>query len=148
MVFELGIVAITLMSLLSNMRHPDRQASPEAMKEQNDEVVATVVSLGTTLVTFILTMVGAGDAVQGLKRIGMRISAAGQRISAAGQRRSTAGQRLRTAGQRVSSVGQKISEAGSFVVRKVSSTGWRSHTLVETGSDDLLLSKFDDESAD
>ena len=105
LVFELGIVAVTLMSLLSSMRHPDRQASPEAMKQQREEVVATVVSLGTTLVTFVLTMVGKGDAVTGLKTIGKRISAVGQHISATGQR-------LSTAGLRVSSVGQKISGAG------------------------------------
>ena len=98
LVFELGIVAVTLMSLLSSMRHPDRQASPEAMKQQHEQVVATLVSLGTTLVTFVLTMVGAGDAVKGLRTIGMRISAVIQRISAAGQRVSTAGQKISETG--------------------------------------------------
>ena len=81
LVFELAVVAVTLMSLLSNMRHPDRQASPEAIEEQREQVIATLVSLGTTLVTFVLTMVGAGDAVKGLRTIGTRISAVGQRIS-------------------------------------------------------------------
>ena len=81
LVFELAVVAVTLMSLLSNMRHPDRQASPEAIEEQREQVIATLVSLGTTLVTFVLTMVGAGDAVKGLRTIGTRISAVGQRTS-------------------------------------------------------------------
>ena len=62
--FELGIVAVTLASLLSGMRHPD--LSDEAVKKRNGEVVATFVSLGTTVLTFALTMLGAGDAVQGL----------------------------------------------------------------------------------
>ena len=76
MVFELGIGAVTVTSLLSNMRHPDRQASPEAIKAQSDEVIATVVSLGSTLVTFVFTMVGAGDAVQCLRSVYQRQKAA------------------------------------------------------------------------
>ena len=68
-----------------------------------------MVSLGTTLVTFVLTMVGAGDAVQGLKAIGSRVSADVKRISVTGHRVSAAG-------QRVSSVGQRINEVGSIAV--------------------------------
>ena len=109
LVFELGIVAITLLSLLSNMCHPDSQESPEALEEQREQVITTVVSLGTTLVTFVLTMAGAGDAVQGMRRVGTQIIAVVKRISAAGQMVSTAG-------QRVSSVGQKMSEAGFIAV--------------------------------
>ena len=86
--FELGIVAVTLASLLSGMRHPD--LSDEAVKKRNGEVVATFVSLGTTVLTFALTMLGAGDTVQGLRALGNRISAAGTvvagNMSALGER--------------------------------------------------------------
>ena len=136
LVFELRIGAVTVMRLLSNMRHPDRQASPEAIDAQRVQVVATGVPLGTTLVTFVLTMVGEGDAVQGLKTIGTRISVVGRSISIAGQR-------LGTGRQRLSSMGHKISEAGSFVSRKLSSTGQRSdrrsYTPFETDGNELLL---------
>ena len=135
LVFELAIGAATVMSLLSNMRHPDRQASPEAKRAQSEQVVATVASLGSTLVTFVFTMMGAGDAVQGLRAIATRISAVGQRTSAAGQRMSTTRQTL-------SSVGQNISKAGSYVARRPSFSGRRSHAPCETGSEQLLMSPY------
>ena len=141
MVFELGIGAVTVMSLLSNMRHPDRQASPEAIKAQSDEVIATVVSLESTLVTFVFTMVGAGDAVQGLRAVGKRISALGRSISV---RR----QRLGSGRQRASSVGQKISEVGSVAARKQSSTGQQSHAHCGAGSEELLQFPSDAARAD
>ena len=133
LVFEMGIVAVTLASLLSSMRHPDRDPTD---KEPKTEVVGTVVSLVSTLATFSLTMIGAGDAVQGLKAIGRRISTVGRHIS--------------TAGRRVSTAGQVISETGSWVGRKLSSSGRQAHlnSAADTDTGQLLLFPSEDVSVD
>lgn len=91
MMFEIGIVAVTLASLVSDLRHPNMASTAEKV-QQNNEVVATVVSLATTVFAFGLTMIGAGDAVQGLRAVGNRISAAGQAVIG---RISTSGSRVR-----------------------------------------------------
>lgn len=88
LLFEMGIVAVTLASLMSGLRHPDLAGSIDAVKRRNNQIVATVVSLGATVFTFALTMLGAGDAIKGLKSLGRRISEGGNvvltRLSVAG----------------------------------------------------------------
>lgn len=126
LVFEMGIVAVTLASLLSSMRHPDRDPTD---KEPKTEVVGTVVSLVSTLATFSLTMIGAGDAVQGLKAISLRIK----------------GQHITAEGRRFSAAGHNISESSSWVVRKLSSSGHYACLKLATDKDSgqLLLSPSD-----
>ena len=74
LVFELGSVGGHT-CLVPNMHHPDLFYG--AVKRRHAKVAATFVSLGTTVLTFALTMLGAGDAVSGLKTLGTHFSAAG-----------------------------------------------------------------------
>jgi alpha-D-ribose 1-methylphosphonate 5-triphosphate diphosphatase PhnM len=79
----MGIVAATLTSLLSGLRRPGLDApSKNAVQKSNNQIIATVVSLVTTVLAFGVTMIGAGDSLRGLKTIVNRISAAGQAINA------------------------------------------------------------------
>jgi hypothetical protein len=96
----MGVVAVTLASLLSELRSQNLDGPrDDEQKARSNKIVATVVSLVTTVVTFGVTMIGAGGSLRGLKTIVNRISAAGQsvrtRISAHGAPVHTSGQKLK-----------------------------------------------------
>jgi hypothetical protein len=80
---ELGVVGATIGSLLSEIRNPHLTASnkAEAHRRRTKEVVATAVSIAASLITFCITVIGAGDFFSGIKIAGMRISAAGRAMS-------------------------------------------------------------------
>jgi hypothetical protein len=80
---ELGVVGATIGSLLSELRNPYLSAvnKSEAEKRKTKEVVATSVSIVVSLITFCITIIGAGDFFTGVKIAGMRLSAAGRKMT-------------------------------------------------------------------
>jgi hypothetical protein len=79
MSLEVVIVGVTLASLLSELR--DEQLSgAQRLDPQRREIVMTSASLALTVIAFGVTLLGAGDAISGLKLAGERISAAGNAV--------------------------------------------------------------------
>jgi hypothetical protein len=76
MFLELGIVGVTLASLLSELRD-EQVAGDHRLQGHHREIVMTSTSLALTITTFGITLLGAGDTVTGLKLAVKRISAAG-----------------------------------------------------------------------
>jgi hypothetical protein len=78
---ELGVVGATLGSLLSELPNPHLSAvnKADAQRRKTREVVATSVSIVASLITFCITVLGAGDFFLGVKIAGMRLSAAGRK---------------------------------------------------------------------
>jgi hypothetical protein len=93
MCLEIGIVAATMTSLLSDLNHPHLSSPSDthARKKKEREIVATIVSIAASCTTFVLTMLGAGDIIKGFRVVSTRISAAGKafvaRMSATSSRR-------------------------------------------------------------
>jgi hypothetical protein len=81
---EVGIVAATMTSLLSDLNHPHLSSPSDtsARKKKEREIAATIVSIAASCTTFVLTMLGAGDIIKGFRVVGKRISAAGKAIAA------------------------------------------------------------------
>jgi hypothetical protein len=65
---EVGVITVTLLELLSGS-HPD-----EATSKQQYKLGAVLASLGTTFLTFCLTVIGAGSIVTGFKTVMKNIS--------------------------------------------------------------------------
>lgn len=82
---------MTLLNLMSVANRPKTYQDDlsGAEEEQSSEIIVVLVSLVTTCITFSFTMMGAGSALTGLKKVAARISRTG-RISA-GMRRSAEG---------------------------------------------------------
>ena len=82
---------MTLLNLVSASNWPKTggDATQDA-EQQNSDILVTLASLATTCITFILTVLGAGSAVAGLKKVVARISRTG-RISAVAARKSVEG---------------------------------------------------------
>jgi hypothetical protein len=78
MLLESGIVGVTLASLLSELR--DEQVSEDHPHVQQREIAMTSASLALAIITFGITMLGAGDTLGGLRLAGKRLSAAGNAI--------------------------------------------------------------------
>jgi hypothetical protein len=78
---ELGVVGATIGSLLSELRNPHLSAvnKADAQRRKTKEVAATAVSIVASLITFCITVIGAGDFFTGVKIAGMRLSAAGRK---------------------------------------------------------------------
>ena len=85
LLLELSVMVVMCLNLASNAKHPHEQLDEDS---RTDQTAIMVVSLCTTLATFVLTMIGAGSALTGLRVVAKRISTAGRnmRISAAGNR--------------------------------------------------------------
>jgi hypothetical protein len=82
MIMELGVLGVTMCSLLSELRHPHLSNSHKgsAYQRKRKEIVSTSVSLAASCITFGLTILGAGDVLNGVKIAGKRISAAGRTV--------------------------------------------------------------------
>jgi hypothetical protein len=80
MTMELGVLGVTLFSLLSELRHPHLSVSKKgsAFQKKRQEVVATSVSIVASSVTLGITILGSGDFFSGARIMGRRISAAGR----------------------------------------------------------------------
>lgn len=72
MVCEVGVVAVTLLHLMSG-GNPYQQST-----ERRQELGSVVASLVSTILMFVMTILGAGNAFSGMKVVVQRISAAGQ----------------------------------------------------------------------
>jgi hypothetical protein len=79
MCMELGVVGATLGSLLSELKDPTlsqlHKADSQRQKKKR-EVVATSVSIAASVLTFGITVLGAGDFFTGLTVAGTQIRAA------------------------------------------------------------------------
>jgi hypothetical protein len=77
---ELGILGVTLSSLLSELHHPHLSMSKKgsAYQRKRQEVVATSVSIVASGITFGMTILGSGDFLLGVRIVGRRMSAAGR----------------------------------------------------------------------
>lgn len=73
LICELGVVCVTLLELFSGTN------GNEEPKLRRQELAAVAVSLGTTILAFFVTIIGAGSAVSGAKIVWRRISTAGFR---------------------------------------------------------------------
>jgi hypothetical protein len=86
MFLEIGIVGVTLSSLLSELK--DDLSSDAHLRRHRREIMMTSMSLAFTFITFGITMLGSGDAINGLKVARTQISVAGHavisRVSTAG----------------------------------------------------------------
>jgi hypothetical protein len=82
MSMEIGILVVTMCSLLSELQHPHLSVSQNgpAYQKKRKEVVATSVSLVASIIAFGITILGAGDFLRGVKIVGKRISAAGRAV--------------------------------------------------------------------
>jgi hypothetical protein len=80
---ELGVVGTSISSLLSELHDPHLSEvnRAEAKKKKTEEVVATSVSIFASVITFCITVIGAGDFYLGVKIAGNRLSAAGRKLS-------------------------------------------------------------------
>jgi hypothetical protein len=78
MFLELGIVGVTLASLLSELR--EERLSGDPFDPHSREIVMTATSLALTIIAFCITMLGAGDTLSGLELAGVRISVAGNAV--------------------------------------------------------------------
>ena len=84
LVFELGVMGVSLLNLLSEQANPN-----VANKDMGQQLSIMLVSIATTLCTFLLTLAGAGSSLAGLKAVAARVSGPGAR--SAGGRRSAGG---------------------------------------------------------
>ena len=83
---------MTLLNLASAANRPNMdQATPQDAEQHNGDIIVILASLVTTCITFTLTVLGAGSAVTGLKKVVARISRTGP-ISAVAARRSAQGE--------------------------------------------------------
>lgn len=83
---------MTLLGLASSGNRPNMdQATPQDAEQHNGDIIVILASLVTTCITFTLTVLGAGSAVAGLKKVVARISRTG-RISAVAAMRSAQGE--------------------------------------------------------
>jgi hypothetical protein len=80
MFLEIGIVAVTVSGLLSEL-HDEHLTGDHDPREHQTEIAMTSISLALTIITFGITMLGAGDTLNGLKLAGKRISAAGSAVA-------------------------------------------------------------------
>lgn len=78
---EVGVVVVTLLELFSGLerRDDDGGGTTEAQAHSN-QLAMTPASLVTTVIAFMLSMLGTGDAMSGLKMIGNTVA---NRVSAA-----------------------------------------------------------------
>lgn len=87
LIFELGVVSVTFLNLFSQRLNPMRES-----QRHQEQLSVMLVSLVTTLLTFGLTLVGAGSSLAGLREVVARVSQSGTRFVAG--RRSLAGNRV------------------------------------------------------
>jgi hypothetical protein len=76
MFLEIGIMGVTLASLLSHLG--DKQPTGDYAHTHRSEIVMTATSLTLAIIAFGITMLGAGDTLGGLKLAGNRIGAVGK----------------------------------------------------------------------
>lgn len=70
-------MAVVSVNLISSSKNPDVQGHAQEQCRNNGQIAIMVVSLSTTLGTFMLTMIGAGSSLAGLQIVANRISTAG-----------------------------------------------------------------------
>lgn len=75
MICELGVVAVTLLQLLST--RDEHEPSGSESESQSEAMGTVIASLASTLAVFLLTLIGAGSAASGAKLVVSRASAAG-----------------------------------------------------------------------
>lgn len=81
---ELGVIAVSMLNLFSERQHPDYGSD-----NHNEQLSIMLVSIATSIMTFILTVVGSGSALAGFKLLAARVSEVG--ASTLRLRRHTAG---------------------------------------------------------
>lgn len=84
---ELGVIAVSMLNLFSERQHPEYGS-----KSHEEQLYIMLLSLGTTIAAFLLTVIGAGSTLAGLKAVAARISESGAK--AAGLRRSAGGSQV------------------------------------------------------
>jgi hypothetical protein len=79
---ELGVLGVTLFSLLSELGNPHLSISKtgSAYQKKRKEVVATSVSIVASSVTLGITILGSGDFLSGVRKVGGRMSAASRAV--------------------------------------------------------------------
>jgi hypothetical protein len=82
MTMELGVLGVTLFSLLSELGHPHLSISKtgSAYQKKRKEVVATSVSIVASSITLGITILGSGDFLSGVRIVGGRISAGSRAV--------------------------------------------------------------------
>ena len=82
LIFELGIMTVCVLNLWSSFQRPGRESGGKS------ELAMMFVSIAITLMTFGLTVYGAGSVLTGARMVINRISLGGMnaRMSAAGAR--------------------------------------------------------------
>lgn len=74
---ELRVVVVTLLNLVSSLKHveaEDEHQHDDDPQHHGDQLVVTFVSFGTTALSFVSTMFGAGSAYEGAKKVMLRVS--------------------------------------------------------------------------
>ena len=74
LVLELAVMAVMFLNVASHSRNTHKELDQHA---SGDQIAIMVLSLCITLATFVLTMIGAGSALAGLRVVAMHISFAG-----------------------------------------------------------------------
>jgi hypothetical protein len=82
MTTELGVLGVTLLILLSELRHPHLSISEKttAYQKKRKEVVATSVSIVASCITLAITILGSGDFLSGVRIVEVRMSAASRAV--------------------------------------------------------------------
>ena len=72
---ELGSVAVSMLNLFSERQNPNYGSA-----KHQEQLSIMLVSIATTVLTFVLTVVGAGSALAGCKVVAARVRQ-GQRLA-------------------------------------------------------------------
>ena len=84
LVCELGVITASIINLFSERQHPDHGSDMH-----QEQLSIMLVSIATAVAAFLLTVIGAGSSLAGLKVVAARVSEAGARRRSA--RQSAAG---------------------------------------------------------
>ena len=79
-VCELGVITVSIINLFSERQHPDYGSDMHL-----EQFMVMLVSIATTLIAFLLTMIGAGSSLAGLKVVAAGVREAGARRRSARQ---------------------------------------------------------------
>lgn len=80
--FELCVMTVCCLNIWSSFERPGTES------RAGNELIITFVSIAITLMTFTLTMYGAGSVLTGVQMVANRISAAGNKVGVVGSRMS------------------------------------------------------------
>ena len=78
-VCEVGVITVSIINLFSERQHPDHGS-----ENHQEQLTIMLVSICTTLIAFLLTMIGAGSSLAGLKVLAARVRDSGARRRLAG----------------------------------------------------------------